>query len=97
MITIPWEKLTVKCSDRTLTADIGDIRVNLADNGTNWTLSFAFMVYTKDKRRMMRPYDMITRFEKPCTMDEAKELTTIYLTNFFDTINVALSNNEQKK
>lgn len=35
MITIPWKKLTVKCSDRTLTADIGDIRVNLADNGTN--------------------------------------------------------------
>ena len=97
MITIPWEKLTIKNTKHSLTADIGDIRVNLADTGTYWTLSFAFMVYTKDNRRMMRPYDMITHFEKPCTIDEAKKQTEIYLNNFFDTIKEALSNDEQKK
>ena len=42
----------------------------------------------------MRPYDMITRFDKPCTIDEAKELTAIYLNNFFNEIKKALSNNQ---
>jgi len=96
MITIPWEKLTIKSTSRSITADIGDIRINLVDTGENWTLSFAFMVYTKSGRRMMRPYDMMTHFRKPCTMDEAKKQTEIYLSSFFDTIKDALAD-EQKK
>lgn len=97
MITIPWEKITVKNTTRSITADIGDIRINLTNTGNYWTLSFAFMVYTKTGKRMMRPYDMITHFEKPCTIDEAKKQTELYLSNFFDTIKNALSDDEQKK
>lgn len=96
MITIPWDKITIKNTTHSITADIGDIRINLTDTGNYWTLSFAFMVYTKTGKRMMRPYDTITHFEKPCNMDEAKHKTEIYLSNFFDTIKEALSNDEQK-
>lgn len=91
MIKIPWNTLPPKSKSKTITADVGDIRVILTERETDWNLCFGIRVYTKDRTKsMIRPHIGITNFDKPCTMDEAKALTEQYLEYFLTTLTSAI-------
>ena len=91
MIKIPWNTLPTRSKSKTITAEVGDIRIILTERPADWNLSFGIRVYTKDRTKsMIRPHIGITNFDKPCTVDEAKALTEQYLEYFLSTINSAI-------
>lgn len=90
MYIIPWDNYP-HTSKKGIIADIGDIRVILTEQPSQWILSMGFRVYSADKTKsMVRPSATITRFPKPCTLEDAKLLTEEYINNFITSITNAL-------
>lgn len=87
MIKITWDNIPHTTKSKSFIADIGDIRIILKEQQSQWLLEMGIRVYTKDRSRsMVRPPVTLTTFDKPCTLDEAKELTAKYLDTFFSSI-----------
>lgn len=87
MIKITWDNIPHTTKSKSFIADIGDIRIILKEQQTKWLLEMGIRVYTKDhSSSMVRPPVTLTTFDKPCSLDDAKELTAKYLDTFFSSI-----------
>ena len=86
MYGIPWESCSTE-TKKSITADIGDIRLFLKQNNKNWTLSMGIRVYTKDRSQsMVRLPVTVMQIPLPCEMDEAKKLTEEYFNQFISSV-----------
>lgn len=86
MYIIPWDTCPTKTKNNII-ADIGDIRLILAQHPATWTLSMGIRVYSKDgPRSMVRPPATVLQIPQPCDIDEAKEQSQIYFNKFLSSV-----------
>lgn len=86
MYLIPWET----CSNNTnksVIADIGDIRLILSKGTVQWTVSMGIRVYNADKSKsMVRPPSTVLSIPMPCELNEAMDITQEYFNNFLSSV-----------
>lgn len=85
MYKIPWH--TAQTSKNGLIIDLSNLRLILHEHPNYWQLSIGIKAYSTNKSvSAFRPPVNIIQFEKPCDIEQAKDLTEAYMNEFITSL-----------